>query len=462
MASSGEKNRPRKPSTSPSHSSYLMSSTGDSERPPLSPADCRTLEKILHDVRGSSPISSTPYFSHVAPGSPGIAATASSSVYSGDEDDDGREFVDGDERDTGYEDEDDSMELSDSEQTSAEAEDGDTIEDIMNLPGKTAPPAPIQDFSSLYAHDQPTPDEAMQMRLHRAVIERELGEPKVDGTTLEEGATPIFQVLQERIGMHHMEDGEATSFQDYSTGPSRSIPTRRRASEDPPPPPSTPFTPNDITQETPFAKTLTYFKQYKGKENSPCKRRRNACAPAEIAELAREAAVEEEEAKEDAELENLEQYRDMDLAPMEPVMESVSAGDLITCGTPAKANDKSLLGRTWSASDLVSHSPLGYAAEPTSPLHRNADMGNAVAMTPSPRRHTLPIEQDEDQDADREDSEPESLEQRQIIVYAQHPTFVTVVGLLPAAMFWATAAPVVKYAHGAFDALVEKVKSLKV
>jgi hypothetical protein len=139
----------------------------------------------------------------------------------------------GDEQDVGYEDEDESMELSDTEGEQDEEKDGDTIEDIMNLPGKIAPPAPVQDSSAFYIHDQPTPDETKETRIKRGAIERDLVEQArqqereaaavveqrdiqlslFDGQGEEFSSVhvPGFQALQEEIGMHAIEDKEAVA-----------------------------------------------------------------------------------------------------------------------------------------------------------------------------------------------------------------------------------------------------------
>jgi hypothetical protein len=463
-----------------------------------------------------------------------------------------------DEREEGYEDEDESMELSDvdevpgvgeedmggyqSEDWSGEEKNGDTIEDVMNLPGKSAPPAPFQDFSGFYPHDQPTPDENKGMRVKRLIIEKDLDEQArrqaleqaaeaangVDdievamfdgqGRELDSIHVPGFQALQDEIGMHAVEDEEAvagalevssnpsqsglplTIRQSLETyGPSPFVPSRtlvRRASEDTPLPStsfinfpsptcaagvvSTPggkhidFASTSTVPETPFTKTLSYFKQYKGKENSPSKRRRNASSPEEIAELAREAAVEEQEAEEKKELGGLEKYRELDLAPEEPVMESTSAGDLIMCGTPVRTGDgwfKASVSGLPRTSSRVKDAPETWTSSTrqTDLYPSDSETEDWVKIqqppaTPSPQKPTLPIEQDEDHDADVEESEDSgpSDEKKQIIVYPRHPTFVTVIGMLPKAMFWATAASVTKYGSRAFDVLVERLTGLEV
>ncbi|KAF1996661.1 hypothetical protein P154DRAFT_607738 [Amniculicola lignicola CBS 123094] len=82
--------------------------------------------------------------------------------------------------------------------------------------------------------------------------------------------------------------------------------------------------------ETPFTRTLNYFKELKvatskNKENSPLKHRRNASLPEEIAALQNEAA----DFFSDGDGEDLDQYREKDLAPLNPVMETQNAGDII-------------------------------------------------------------------------------------------------------------------------------------
>jgi hypothetical protein len=219
------------------------------------------------------------------------------------------------------------------------------------------------------------------------------------------------------------------------------------------------FTTNSTIHDTPFTRTLNYFKQQKGKENSPSKARRKAALPEEIAELVR-----------NAEDEDLDKYRDVDLAPMEPVMECDTAGDLITFGTPAKAKI-SLSGRSTTYSDalpkrVVAPSNLDVKnATDLSPIDAVlVDLAPEDAEAPSTPSSCLflPIEQDEDSDADAEYSDTVSNpEDKQLILYPQHPTFVTVIGMLPKALFWATAAPIAKYSTKAYDALVNKFAGLE-
>ena len=116
------------------------------------------------------------------------------------------------------------------------------------------------------------------------------------------------------------------------------------------------------TQDTPFAKTMKHFKQFKGKENMPSKSRRNASLPDEIAELAKAAqqdGIENEQ-------EMWKAYREIDFAPEDPVMDAGLAGDLIMAGTPTKQRITAPLEHVKSVTPTlndgqVSRTPIGDA-----------------------------------------------------------------------------------------------------
>lgn len=244
----------------------------------------------------------------------------------------------------------------------------------------------------------------------------------------------------------------------------------RRASDDPPPSssflilPSEPsvvsapggshldFTSSATIPDTPSAKTLMCFKQYRGKENSPSKSRRNASLPDEIAELLARDAEEEED---------LEKYREVDLAPMDPVMESATAGDLIISTTPYKFRVSTLLGLEGTIPIKVNHMKKK-TEESVSNGQSTRTHQHFLDLESQPSEPSDLVEQDDKGDADAKSSdEAASAKQQQLIVYSQHPTFVTVLGLLPQAMFWATAAPIAQLSNKAYDAMVEKLMGLK-
>jgi hypothetical protein len=192
---------------------------------------------------------------------------------------------------------------------------------------------------------------------------------------------------------------------------------------------------------------LGYFDS-PGEDSSSQKGRRNSSSPEEIAELARGIRVEEEEAAEQKELAELDRFRDMDLKPIETVMEGGTAGDLIMCGTPVKARDESLFSQSSSVIVGSKIEDWVHAQRPQS-------------GTPSSSHPTPFVEQDVENQDVKESDNASDPEQQQLIIPARHPTFITVIGMLPATMFWATAAPLVECSNQAFDILIEKLTGLK-
>jgi hypothetical protein len=147
----------------------------DKEHSPLTPADCRTLKKILDDVHGASPVASPQQQDESLLS---LASTENRSSVTGIEDElqyIKPRFSYGDELEAGYEDEDDSME----DDSVYVWNDGDTIEDLMNTPGKTAPPARPQHLDGIYQHDAPTPDEKNEIELQCAALEKALVKERV-------------------------------------------------------------------------------------------------------------------------------------------------------------------------------------------------------------------------------------------------------------------------------------------
>jgi hypothetical protein len=174
--------------------------SADETRSPLSPSDCRTLKKILEDVQSPSRTAS-PLLAEHNDNLLGIESTDEGSSDTGHEDEvqyTEKQYDYGDEADEGYADEDDSMDLSDAGQDDSVVyedesilasdhdtreyvwSDGDTIEDIMNTPGKTAPPTPKQELGEVYLHGQPTPAETKMINLRRAAIEEVVRQERVE------------------------------------------------------------------------------------------------------------------------------------------------------------------------------------------------------------------------------------------------------------------------------------------
>jgi hypothetical protein len=175
--------------------------SADEARSPLSPSDCRTLKKILKDVQSPSRTASPLLTEHNDCLLGIVKSTDDGSSDVGHEDEvqyTEKQYDYGDEADEGYADEDDSMDLSDAGQNDSVVyedesilasdhdtreyvwSDGDTIEDFMNTPGKTAPPAPKQEPSDVYLHGQPTPDETKVINLQRAAIEEVVRQERIE------------------------------------------------------------------------------------------------------------------------------------------------------------------------------------------------------------------------------------------------------------------------------------------
>ncbi|KAH4076315.1 hypothetical protein HBI75_121760 [Parastagonospora nodorum] len=496
------------------------------EQQQLTPSDCRTLRKILDDANGSPPALS-PAKKQQDERLLSVAATENGGSDGGNEDEvqySKTQYGYGDELEAGYEDEDDSMELSDGDLNGHDAEgsddDGDTIEDIINTPGTTAPPARPQHLDGIYQHESPTCDDA-EIRVQRAAIEEAVKKERVNQEHEEAFDVPydsdyldvasikrqdvslnlfvdsLFQtaqIAQVQSGLSRIEEDDETEFElDRLNANERRIsrrfapaPISRRASEESLPlssfqatPSSRPtvvatpsghhlaFTPTSTIPTTSFAKTLKDFKKYSGKENSPSKSRRNASLPEEIAELAKEANEEED----------LEKYREIDLAPMKPIMESKNAGDLITFGTSATSSiltppidvisPTRVAQRTASVDQTSAVQNLLLAKSPidseyvdkskATNVETQVPPSEAVAALPS-----LPAEQPKEDKADPKDADAtHGSEGRQVSLFHEPPTFVKVVALLPETMFWVAVAPVVKYSSMAYEAMVSQFTKLE-
>ena len=236
-------------------------------RPSLSPADCRTLEKILRDV-ASPPATPSPLEQgdQLFPDGGRAGATGTT------DEEDGYHFVGGEATDTGYEDEDDSMELSEGGETvtdqvvtslgepaspsvskserrlqesvsahdekekmryssgrrsstarrtktkrttSRDAAAGDTIEDVMNLPGKRAPSARSLDLGRLNSDRPAVPDDIKHLNRIRLSIEKVLEQERLERECAEGEEEPgvfVSAVLGSQDQAHHDEESELDGF----------------------------------------------------------------------------------------------------------------------------------------------------------------------------------------------------------------------------------------------------------
>ncbi|KAH7061632.1 hypothetical protein BKA63DRAFT_559154 [Paraphoma chrysanthemicola] len=384
----------------------------------MSPVDCCTLAKILDHVH-IPPSSAATSTSEKSESPVSFDAFEGESSGSGSEDDmqyTKAPFAHGEETEDGYEDEDGSMQLSDG------------VEEDHNA----------------------------DIQARRTSLEQTVNTERL----LQERIYPPMASGFEYFDLRHRRASRRFSPALIS----------RRVSEDPLPSSSFPCLPSEPSvvpspggthleftsaatiRDTPFARTLKHFKQYAGKENSPSKSRRNASLPHEIAELLAQNAEELEEEEE----EDLEKYCEVDLAPMEPVMENATAGDLILLSTPSKSWDPCLLEMEGTSPPGVNH-----ARETDEKI-----LGKEVTRFRQPsvvteKEHSdsnLLVHLDKIDDKNAGIFDKTSNRKRiQSADSIQHPTFVKVISLLPQAMFWATAAPIVKLGDKAYDAMVEKL-----
>lgn len=365
----------------------------------------------------------------------------------------------------------------------------ETIEDTMNFPHTTVVPAPVQDFSSLYPSEESIPDEAQQMKSYRQRIQEKLRnqllaqEKESEVAHLSEPAelyapqgsygdgvngVDDSNVLGDLDGAGRQDTRDAEELlqdlceeiepplpsEDTERGASGTLLKRSLSSTELTSNLSTTFqAPSCLSfSTTPCRKTAYSSRLNQLKTGSPSKRRRKTSSPDEIAELARAAAIEDTEAEELAALEELEKYREMDLAPLEPIMENKTAGDLIFHGTPVKVQDAQIFGRNRYAPE----SQVLYT--PSRP--RPKRIRTMKPQTPSRCSIRSLIAQDQESRLALQPSD-----RHQATFHASHPPpppFIAVIEALPVTIFWCTAAAIMQCSINTFDALVERLTGLSV
>lgn len=186
---------------------------------------------------------------------------------------------------------------------------------------------------------------------------------------------------------------------------------------------------NHTVAETPFAKTLGYSGQHKGAENNPTKPRRKTAHPAGIATIA--ALVNDAEGIPDSG------------GLQEPPIHAEHVGQnhmQSTTGADRVLEDSD------TVSPDISHDSL------TRRRTRHAGY-----KPPLVHAYNLMDEQISLEDGEACSGSTSDNIETQLIVYSRHPTFVSVIGLLPETMFWAAAAQVAKYTNITVDLLIDKL-----
>lgn len=188
------------------------------------------------------------------------------------------------------------------------------------------------------------------------------------------------------------------------------------------------FVANQNIPESPFTKTLRYFKQYKGTEDSPSKRRRTTALPEEIADLVEAANSPEAEMS----LENLKhsEHSTPGTAHKPAFSANFALAGLEGMATPQASTSSTNVQGTFNGLDCPDQPPTTV---------------NAVTGSDSQQREMT------------SESAQDSA-QTQLILYPRHPAFVNAIAMIPATMFWMTAAPVVKYTGIAVDLLIDKLR----
>ncbi|KAJ4992021.1 hypothetical protein SVAN01_02342 [Stagonosporopsis vannaccii] len=190
------------------------------------------------------------------------------------------------------------------------------------------------------------------------------------------------------------------------------------AATHPPNPAHVEFTPYQNAPETPLAKTLSYFKEFKESENAQSERHRNIGLSKETIEVSK-TAVDEKDGK---------------VSP-DQEQSSPTATDI---------------------SNLPTTSALAHLEELTDSVDPSfVDKADKSREVTASSYHLL--EEPAGQSGiDGEHAEEET--EKRLIYYPQHPAFVNAIGMIPATMFWVTAAPIVRYTSMAVEMLVDKLR----
>jgi hypothetical protein len=203
------------------------------------------------------------------------------------------------------------------------------------------------------------------------------------------------------------------------------------------------FNADHSVPETPFTKTLSYFKQHNGADLAHYKPSRNTVIPQEIAAVATEATS----IPESLFLRHIENTKDSfkDSTGGRVPSTGSAVDDLMFLqkdfGPPTPCED--LLFERFSQEEVGTD----YQANKEHSVPSGAGPGSKPAVAVASKNDIGYVPDSTLDDA-----------QKQIILYPQHPAFVNVIGMIPATMFWMTAAPVVKYTHIAIDMLIDKLR----
>lgn len=221
---------------------------------------------------------------------------------------------------------------------------------------------------------------------------------------------------------------------------------------------------------------MKYYKQYTGPENSPIRRRRTTALPEEIAEVtelaiaatplppphapdtsdatrAEEAPVKSASEKRSEFFERFQEKLRLQAEADKKAKEDADNEAKATAEDPA---------------DSTNHKESQFLLSDRNTMPTTSalnDMQELVADVPreGPCEMTERTLADLKSLVDQHEAEAVSAvndAQKQLILYPQHPPLVTAIGMIPATMFWVTAAPVVKYTGIAVHVLIDKFRDI--
>jgi hypothetical protein len=229
---------------------------------------------------------------------------------------------------------------------------------------------------------------------------------------------------------------------------------------------------------------LKYYKQYNGPENSPIRRRRTTALHEEIAEVtelaiaatpipppcdpsasdatrAEEAPVKSASEKKADFMKQFQEKLRLQAEADKKTKEDADNEAKAAAEDPADSRNK-------NESQFL---PSDRSAMPTisalEDMQELASPGASEDVADIPRKG--PAEMTERTFTDLKSLvnqlEAEALlavddPRKQLILYPQHPPLVTAIGMIPATIFWVTAAPIVKYTGIAVDVLIDKFRDM--
>ena len=180
----------------------------------------------------------------------------------------------------------------------------------------------------------------------------------------------------------------------------------------------------DLSSDPFDATTPMPPKSITGMENSPSNSRGNAHSPETLDELTHQVSLDDESS---ASQNSLDRYREMDLAPIDTVVESKSAGDLILSGTPFKCRD---IFSPCSVSGPGSHPGFAESLEYEARWIKEQFVKPCTSLSrPRGKGDLLSIQQ---------------------------PTIITVMEMLPEVMFWTGVASIMCFGKMVYGAVFEE------